>query len=182
MPKNIRGNIELGAQITIAIATVLIAGVVVKRNLYPPPANPSNLPRITVGERLNVPGVDWQQNQKTLVFFLMKDCVYCKASAPFYRELIEDASKRDVKLLAVFPNSVEEGHAYLRSLNLSIDDVRNGPLSAYKVSGTPTVLFVDGQGIVRSAWFGSAPERDKQMRDELVALFDANSAGTTALK
>src|SRR5437763_16361191 len=109
MPKNLRGNLELGAQIIIAIATVLIAGVVVKRYLFPPPVNPSDLPRITVGEQLNVPGVEWQQNKKTLVFFLMKDCVYCKASAPFYRQLIEDASKRDVKLLAILPNSIEEG-------------------------------------------------------------------------
>src|SRR5437764_9474601 len=112
----------------------------------------------------------------------MKDCVYCKASAPFYRQLIEDASKRDVKLLAILPNSIEEGQTYLRSVDLAIGDVRNGALSAYKISGTPTILFVDGQGIVRGAWFGSAPERDKQMRDELVALFDANGAGTTTLK
>ena len=118
MPKNLRGNLELGAQIIIAIATVLIAGVVVKRYLFPPPVNPSNLPRITVGERLNVPGVEWQQNKKTLVFFLMKDCVYCKASAPFYRQLIEDASKRDVKLLAILPNSIEEGQTCLRSVEL----------------------------------------------------------------
>ena len=182
MPKNIRGIVELGAQIAIALATVLIAGVVVKRYLFPPQLNSSNLPRITVGERLSVPDVNWQQNKKTLVFFLMKDCVYCKTSAPFYRQLIEDASKRDVKLLAILPNSVEEGRIYLHSLDLSIDDVRNGPLSAYKVSGTPTVLFVDDQGIVKGAWFGSAPERDKQMRDELIALFDASGARTTVLK
>jgi peroxiredoxin len=182
MPNNLKGNIEVGAQVVIAIATLLVVGVVVKRNFFPTTVETSNLPRITAGERLNVPGVDWQRNQKTLVFFLMKDCVYCKASAPFYRELIEDASKRGVKLLAILPNPLEEGRAYVRSLDLSIEDVRSGPLSAYKVSGTPTVLFVDGQGKVRSAWFGAAPGRDRQMRDELVALFDSNVADVTALK
>ncbi|HEX8283238.1 MAG TPA: redoxin domain-containing protein [Pyrinomonadaceae bacterium] len=179
MPNNLKGNIEVGAQVAIAIAMLLIAGVVVKRNFFPTPAATSNHPQI---ESLNVPGVDWQQNHKTLVFFLMKDCVYCKSSAPLYRELIEEASKRGVKLLAILPNRLEQARAYVRSLDLPIEDVRSGPLSDYQVSGTPTVLFVDAQGKVRSAWFGAAPGRDQQMRDELVALFDSNVAGVTTLK
>jgi hypothetical protein len=96
MPNNLRANLELGAQILIAIAVVAVAGVVVKRYLFPGQVNPANLPRIAAGERLNVPNVDWERNEKSLVFFFMKDCVYCKASAPFYRQLIEDASKRKV--------------------------------------------------------------------------------------
>ena len=172
MQNNFKANIELGAQIAIAIAVIVVSGVIVKRNLFQRQANPANLPRINAGERLDVPNVDWAQNNKTLVLFLNKDCHYCTSSAPFYRQLIEEALKRNVKSLAILPNSIEEAKAYLRSIELPIDDVRSGPLSSYKVLGTPTLLFVDSDGIVRKVWFGAALGREKQMRDEIVALFD----------
>ena len=153
---------------------MVAAAALVKRTFFPGPGNP-NLPRINAGERLSVPNIDWEKNQKSLVFFLKKDCPYCTTSAPFYRQLIEDASKRNVKCLAILPNSADEARKYLQYLELPIEDVRIGPLANYKISGTPTVLFADNQGIVRSAWFGAAPEREKEMRDKLVELFDAKT-------
>src|SRR2546425_2824147 len=182
MKHNIRTNIELGAQIAIAIAIVVVAGVLVKRNLFPRQANLANLPRINAGERLDVSNVDWKQNNKSLVFFLNKDCHYCTSSAPFYRELIGEALKRNVKSLAILPNSIEEAEAYLRSIELPVDNVRTGALSSYKVAGTPTVLFVNRDGIVEKAWFGAAIGREKQMRDEFVALFDKQIASVTPAK
>jgi len=173
MSKNVRANIELGLNIVIAIAVVVVAGVVVKRYLFPQPSDRGNtLPHITAGERLNIPNVDWEQNKKSLVFFLKKDCVYCQVSAPFYRQLVEEATKRNVKSLAVLPNTIEEARDYVKSLELPIENVQVGLLSSYKVPATPTVLFVDHQGIVRSVWVGAAaPAKEKEMRDELVALF-----------
>src|SRR6476469_6009276 len=99
MPKNLRANVETAAQIVIAIAVVVVAGVVVWRYLFLRQISPASVSRITVGERLDIQNVDWQQNQKSLVFFLMKGCRYCESSAPFYRQLIEEASKRNVKLI-----------------------------------------------------------------------------------
>jgi peroxiredoxin len=173
MSRNVRANVELGVNIVIAFAIVVVAVAVVKRYAFPP-ANPGSLPRITKGEQLNVPNVDWAQNKKSLVFFLMKDCKYCESSAPFYRQLIEDASKRNVKWLAILPNSVEEGRKYLQSLGLPIENVQTGSLSSYKIPGTPSVLFVDNEGIVKSVWIGTMPGREKEIRDELVALFDTD--------
>src|SRR5713226_2081248 len=164
MPNNVRANIELGAQIVIAVAALAVAGVVVKRYLSPRPVSPASLPRITMGERLNVPNVDWEQNKKTLVFFLKKDCVYCKYTAPFYRQLIEDASKRNVKMLAILPNSVEEGREYVESLDLPIENVQTGLTSSYKIPGVPSVLFVDNQGIIKGIWIGAGPGREKEVR------------------
>ena len=175
MRNSVRANVELVAQIVIAVAVVVAAGVLVKRTVFPRQSNPSSFPRISAGERLNVPDIDWKQNKKSLVFFLKKDCPYCTTSAPFYRQLIEDASKRNVKSVAILPNSIDEAHKYLQYLELLIEDVQTGPLSSYKISGTPTVLFVDSQGIVRSAWFGAQPEREKEMRDKLVELFESKT-------
>lgn len=172
MPNNLRSNIELGAQILIAVAVVVAAGVLVKRSIFPRQPSPENRPRINAGEKLNVPNVDWAQNKKSLVFFLKKDCSFCTSSAPFYRQLLEEASKRNVKSLAILPDSDQEAREYIAYLKLHIDTVKTGSLEPYKITGTPTVLFVDRQGIVRNVWFGAAREREKEMRDQLVALFD----------
>ncbi len=174
MSNNLRSNIELGTQILIAVAVVVAAGVFVKRNFFPHQPSPDNRPRIQAGEKLNVPNIDWAQNQKSLVFFLKKDCAFCTSSAPFYRQLLEEASKRNVKSLAILPDSDQDSRDYISYLKLPIDIAQTGAsLEPYKIIGTPTVLFVDRQGIVRNVWFGAAREREKEMRDTLVQLFDA---------
>lgn len=174
MRANLRANIELTAQVVVAIAVVVVAGVLVKRTVFPGVPNSSTMPRINTGERLSLPNIDWAQNKKTLVFFLKKDCPYCTSSAALYRQLIEDAGKRRVKCVAVLPNSAEEARRYIQYLELPIENLQTGlPLAPYKISGTPTVLFVDHEGIIRSAWIGAQPEREEEMRDQLVALFDS---------
>jgi thioredoxin-related protein len=178
MPKNLRANIELGLNIVIAISVVVVAVVVVRRFVFQQPVNQVNQEidqqqQMLLGTRIDVPNVNWGQNKKSLVFFLAKDCIYCEKSAPFYRQLIGEASKRNVKWLAVLPQPVEEGRRYLQSLDLPIDNVQTGLLSSYKVRATPTVLFVDKEGIVKGVWVGASPAREKEMRDRLVALFDA---------
>jgi len=175
MSNSFRANLELGVNIVIAIAIVVVAGIVVKRHFSPDQMNRGNLQlhsQVLKGTRMNIPDVDWEQNKKSLVLFLKKDCTYCTSSAPLYRQLIADASQRNVKSLAILPDSVEEGRNYINSLDLPIEDVRSGSLPSYKIAGTPTVLFVDHQGTVKSVWVGAVPGREKEMRDELVALFE----------
>ncbi len=172
MQNNVRANIELGAQIAIAIAVLVVSGVLVKRQFFPRQLSPANVPRISAGERLELSDVDWKQNKRSLVFFLNKDCHYCTSSAPFYRQLTEEAARRSVKSLAVLPNSIEDAKAYIHSIELPIDDVRTGPLSSYKIPGTPTVLFVNSRGTVERAWFGDASGKEKQIREEFLALVE----------
>ena len=150
------------ARAIIALAVVVAAAALVKRTFYPGQGNP-NLPRISAGERLNVPNIDWKQNQKTLVFFLKKDCPYCTTSAPFYRQLIEDASKRNVKSVAILPNSIDEAHKYLQYLELPIEGVQTGSLSSYKDirHSDGLVCRQPGNSKERLVWSGArARERD----------------------
>ena len=172
MRASVRSNIELAAQVVIAIAVVIAAGVLVKRNVWPGPAS-GRIASISAGERLNIPYVDWAQNKKSLVFFLKKDCPYCTSSASLYRQLVEEATRRNIKCIAVFPNTPEEARKYLQYIELPIENVYTGPLGASKISGTPTVVFVDGGGIVRSVWIGAQTDREQEMRDKLLALFDS---------
>ncbi|SRR6266498_4721320 len=117
--RNTRANLELVAQIAIAIASIVVAGVLVKRHLFAPQSH-TNVPQISAGEKLNVPNVDWEKNKKSLVFFLRKGCVYCTASAPFYRELVTEASKKNVTSIAILPQSFDDAREYLKSINLPL--------------------------------------------------------------
>src|ERR1051326_1035090 len=146
MRANLRANIELAAQVAIALAVLVVAGVLLKRTVFPGQANVIAMPRINAGERISIPNVDWAQNKKSLVFFLKKDCPYCTSSAPLYRQLIQEASKRNVKCVAFLPNSPEEARKYLQYLELAIENIQTGPLAGYKITGTPTVMFVDESG------------------------------------
>ena len=172
MSTKLRANIELGLNIVVVAAIIVVSGVVVKRYVFP---GKQQSPRVAVGEHLNVPNIDWKQNQKTLVFFLMENCFYCESSAPFYRQVIEEASRYNVKILAILPHPIEASRKYVEHLNLPIENVQTGSFPAFKVPGTPTVLFVDNGGTVRGAWIGANPGREKQMKDELIGLFNTGS-------
>ena len=173
MRAGLRANIELATQVVVAIAIVITAGVLVKRTVFPGPQNGARLPHINAGERLDIPTIDWAQNKKSLVFFLKKDCPFCTSSAGLYRQLMDEASKRNVKSIAVLPNSPEDARKYLQYLELPFENIYTGPLEDNKINSTPTVLFVDKDGIVKSVWIGAQPEREKEMRDTLAHLFDS---------
>jgi peroxiredoxin len=176
MPRDLRRNIETVTQVVIAVAVLVVGGVVVKRYLFPPPTQMAlalEQAQLLKGTRMIVPNVNWEKNRKSLVFFLRKDCAYCKTAAPFYRELIDEAAKRDVKFLSILPDTIEEGKKYVQSLDLPIEDVQMGSLSSYKIPATPSVLFVDHLGMIRSVWVGANPAQQNEMRNELMRLFDA---------
>jgi hypothetical protein len=177
MPNRIRTNIELTLNIVVAIAIVIVLGIAVKRFLFTSPTIVgAPRPELGIGSPVTVPNVDWQQNKKSLIFFLKKDCAYCNQSAPFYRSLIEDAAKRDVKLLAILPGPIEVGTQYVQSLNLSIKTVQTGSLAHYQIPGAPSLVFVDDHGIARGVWIGMPPPNlQEKMRRELTALFDRDS-------
>ncbi len=144
-----------------------------KRHVFPQRPLPLNVQGIAGGERLNLPDVDWKRTQKTLVFFLNKDCHFCTSSAPFYRQWIEEASaKQNLSLVAVLPNSPEEAKAYIESTKLPIADIHISPLAPYRIVGTPTVLLVNHSGIVERVWFGGVSGKEKQMREELMASIE----------
>ena len=95
---------------------------------------------------------------------LSSDCRYCTESAPFYQRLTrETAGRADVHLIALFPQEVEEGRKYLTNLGVSIDEIRQAAPGSTGAGGTPTLILVDAQGVVKNSWVGklSAPEESE---------------------
>jgi hypothetical protein len=117
------------------------------------------------GTQLSVPGVNWGESRKTVLVALSKGCHFCSESAPFYQQLTRElAERKDVRLIAVFPQEVGEAKKYLEGLGVPIGDVRQASLSTLGVGGTPTLIIVDKSGTVQQSWIGRlSSEREQEV-------------------
>ncbi len=177
MSNGIFKKAELLANIAIIIVALLLGVVLVKRYLLSGnEAAQMRDPRIPAGTKAALGGVDWAKNHQTLLLVLSTDCRYCTESAPFYQRLTRETAERaDVQLVAVFPQEVAEGRKYLENLGVKVNDVRQAAPSSTGAGGTPTLILVDAQGIVKNSWVGklSAPE-EMEVSNQLAANRSGN--------
>lgn len=166
MSDGILKKTEVFANVAIIVVALLLGGVLVKRYLWPGNAAtaPRADPRIPAGTKATLQGVDWAKNGRTLLLVLSRDCRYCTESAPFYQRLTREAAGRpNVHLIAIFPQEVAEGRKYLEDLGVSVQEVRQASPSSTGAGGTPTLILVDGGGVVKNSWVGklAAPEESE---------------------
>lgn len=181
MSNGIFKKTELLANIAIIVVALLLGVVLVKRYLLPgnqaaPTRNVD--PRIPAGTKATLAGVDWAKNGQTLLLVLSRDCHFCTESAPFYQRLTrETAGRADVHLIALFPQEVEEGKKYLDNLGVSINEIRQAAPGSTGASGTPTLILVDANGVVKNSWVGklSAPEES-----EILTQLAVNRSGSVS--
>jgi hypothetical protein len=179
-------GIEIAANVAIIFAAVLLGVVLIKNYILPNPgsiegttvqaSDPSRrttLPsrprsdiQIQPGTRITLSGIDWANNGKTLVLAISNQCHFCSESAPFYQRLAKEHGK--ARLVAVLPQSVEQGKEYLTGLNVTVDEIRQAPLISIGVSGTPTLILVDKNGVATNSWVGKlTPAREDDVLGSL---------------
>jgi thioredoxin-related protein len=160
-------KIELFANVAIILVAVLIVVLVVKKYISPVPQEA--ITGIPVGNKISMLDVNWAKNGRTLLLVLQKDCHFCTESAPFYQRLVhKTAEQSNVQLIATLPNTVDESKHYLSYLGVSINEVRQAPLSSIGVEGTPTLILVDGAGKVEASWVGRLPpNKEAEVLDRL---------------
>ncbi len=184
MKKTFRRLQFLSSIATIIIA-ILLSFTVIKQTFFPPqnensisalktvqttsqPVSvpPRNIPVSPIGQTIPINGIDWKKNKKTLVMFISSTCHFCKESTPFYKKMLKDSD--NVKFMAVLPQHVEDARSYLQSSGIAIDDVYNAQLGSIGVSGTPTLLLVDENGIVSDVWKGKlTSEKETEVLSKL---------------
>jgi thioredoxin-related protein len=100
-----------------------------------------------------------------MILALQTRCKFCAESAPFYKQVADKTSKQSaLHLVAVFPQEADAAKAFLDSLGVSVRDIRQAPLNALGVSGTPTILLLDNTGLITEAWLGRLdPEREAEV-------------------
>jgi thioredoxin-related protein len=150
-------RIELIANFCVIAAALLLIFTVVRFALRQRSSQPPPKAAIAKGAQLHVPGLNWSATQ-TLVLVLSTECKYCTASALFYRRLVNQAAgSATTKIVAVLPQSPEEAKQYLDQLNLRIDYTYQVSASSLGIRGTPTLILVDGKGVVIESWEGQLP-------------------------
>jgi thioredoxin-related protein len=164
MSEQVTKRIETAANVAIiivALATILVFA----KNYFVKPRLRSQ--GIVTGAKLDAEHINWNTSQENVVLALSTACHYCKESSGFYRRLVQECQRRHIRTVAFFPQTEEEGRAYLTTEGVSVDVVRHADFRALRITGTPTLLLVDGHGAVQSVWFGKLTN-DKEK--EVLAL------------
>lgn len=80
---------------------------------------------------------------------------------PFYKKL-QLAVGRNVRMIALMPQPVTEAEQYLNSEGVHIDQIKQVSLRTVGVEGTPTLLLVDGAGLVKKVRTGKLGDAEQQ--------------------
>ncbi len=149
---NLQKRLEIITNIAVIVVAILIVGVITKNYFFPVFSSPNK--SLSVGTKISLPDIDWAKNGQTMLLVVSKGCHYCTESAPFYQRLVKETT---VQWVALLPQGIEEGKKYISSLGVTINEVQQANLEALGVSGTPTLILVDGKGLVIDTWIGKLP-------------------------
>ncbi|HEX8139150.1 MAG TPA: rhodanese-like domain-containing protein [Pyrinomonadaceae bacterium] len=157
---NLSRRVGLFANIAIIVVALLLCVVLVKRHLMTGggetvdhSAEPSN--ELRVGSKLPLANIDWAKNSRTLLLALSKDCHFCSESASFYQRLAQASAERgNIQLIAILPETVNDGQKYLSDLGVTTSEVRQVSFNAIGVRRVPALILVDNTGVVTDIWQG----------------------------
>lgn len=158
----------------MAILCLTLSVAVGKRVIWPAQARVP-VGQVRAGERISIPGVVLGSGE-AVVLALKDGCPYCKASSPLYKKIVAMARRtNDRKVIAVVPEAADKAHSYVKSLGLDVEAVYEIPLNQIHVTGTPTLLVVRGDGVVKYAWYGQQPtEREPAIIREIDRVRHSN--------
>lgn len=158
-----RKIVELAANVAIVIVAVLLCAVLLK-NQY---ANTTTQDfgggptgEVKPQEKIDLPEVDWQKGEQTLLLVLSTTCHYCSESTAFYQQLVKERGG-NTRIVAALPQNLDESRDYLKKHGVSVDDVKQTNLDSIGVNGTPTLILVNNDGVVKDVWVGKLPKPDQ---------------------
>ena len=160
-------KIELVANVVIILVAISLVVVLVKRFVFTSPSEPTV--QSNVGAKLSQPDIDWTKSNKNVVLMLSNTCHFCSESAPFYKRLVQEQTKRGTfRLTAVLPQPVSDGQKYLNGLGVEINEIKQLSPGGIRIQGTPTILLVNDAGVVTEEWLGKLPpEKEDEVLSRL---------------
>jgi hypothetical protein len=175
--KDLHKRIELLANVAIIVVALALCAVLVQRYLLPAsPRDEAAVKGVMPGTKLQLPGLDWGQSDRTLLIVLSTTCRFCTESAPFYQRLAQEKAKAggNIRMVAVLPQGVEAAQKYLGEHGIAVDQVRQAAPGAAYAEATPTLIMVDRTGSVIKTWVGKLPAEKEA---EVVGHFLGERAG-----
>jgi hypothetical protein len=158
---NVSKKIELLANVAIIVVACLLTTILIKNYLITKRSDEvvTNESQRIDSATLAGLGIDWRQGNQTLLLAVSSTCHFCTESAPFYKLLAQERGK--TRLVAILPQSVDEGQRYLAGLGVTVDEIRQVPLGSMNVTGTPTLLLVNRDGVVIRTWIGKLADEQQ---------------------
>lgn len=155
-------KIELVANLAIIGVSCLLGALLVERNL-----TIDRTEQVSKSDHQGVSAptvssldIDWRRSKQTLLLAVSSTCHFCTESAPFYKQLAKEHG--NTRLIAVLPQSIDQGERYLEELGVGVDGVKQVTLSSINIKGTPTLILVDSDGLVVNTWVGKLSEAQQQ--------------------
>jgi peroxiredoxin len=146
-------KLAMAANVAIIVVAILVGITFIRNWRHSESANAQRInPQVLVGKRFPI-AQSWS-GRRTVVLALSVGCHYCSASAGFYQRLASYAAEHQANIVALVPQSKEEGARYVQELKLNIPVVGQVDFRQIDVSGTPTLFLVDGSGKVQDVWQG----------------------------
>jgi len=142
----------------IVTCSVLLYRTVMAKAPAPRPKPPT----FAVGDVIpDVPDLHLDRAEETLLLALRDGCRYCDANMPFYQQLLATTQRlradRKLQLLLLATGDRTAAAQYLEKHNLSLDGIVVVPpdrRAGFKIPGTPTLLQMGRDGVIKSVWVG----------------------------
>ena len=110
-------------------------------------------PAYAVGDIVDVPAAWYSSADTTLVLFARASCGACQKAQPFLTKIVGLMNARGAAVMAHPPLTDVEDTQFAKSLGVKNDHIVVVP-AGVRVRATPTVLLVNRQGKIISAWEG----------------------------
>lgn len=160
----IHKKIELTANVLIIVVALLVVGIFAQRYFFPKETTPQLPKAPAVGDKVLLADFPWSKSNRNVLLVLKSGCRFCTESAEFYKRVIQQAKGKDINIVAVLPQSKEEGEKYLKELGIEGLDLRQATLDSLNVGGTPTIIAADREGRVTGVWLGKIkPEKETEV-------------------
>ncbi len=159
------------ANIAVIVAASSVAGFNVYDRVRPRDSGALAAAKALLGKPIDLPVSKPPKNRASVALSVSKTCAYCIKSADFYRRLSSALSALPCRpeLVALAPKgteTIEELETFAKSLGLVIEGTGVAEFSKFGIPGTPTLLVVDRNRIVRDVRVGFLQEQEQ---DEVIA-------------
>lgn len=168
--KDLAKKTEFIANVGIIVVAMLLAAVLTRqyllvKNIKSDKGIVTDQPS-HIGTKIPLSDIDWGKNRQTLLLAISSTCHYCTESASFYQRLIKENA--NTKIVAIMPQEIVAGRYYLDKQQIPLQDIKQLTLDSLGVTGTPTLILVDNNGVVTGWWIGRLSQsRETEVLDRL---------------
>lgn len=102
-----------------------------------------------------VPNLNEDSYEKSVILILNTDCKYCNASMGFYKKLASvKYDTQSKQLVALFLQPQEVVNKYVNEKGFPVRSISSASFEKLKVGLTPTIVVVNNRRQIIKSWFG----------------------------